>query len=43
MNMVLDDAAEIDATKKTTKSLGRILLKGDTIALMQTANPTPNE
>mmetsp|Transcript_13843 Transcript_13843/g.28375 ORF Transcript_13843/g.28375 Transcript_13843/m.28375 type:complete len:95 (+) Transcript_13843:35-319(+) len=39
MNLVLDDAAEIDNTKKTEKRVGRILLKGDTIALMQTANP----
>mmetsp|Transcript_23988 Transcript_23988/g.54134 ORF Transcript_23988/g.54134 Transcript_23988/m.54134 type:complete len:93 (-) Transcript_23988:130-408(-) len=37
MNLVLDDAAEKDKAKKTTKPLGRILLKGDTIALMQTA------
>lgn len=43
MNLVLDDAAEVDAAKKTNKALGRILLKGDTIALMQTANPSANE
>eukprot|EP00980_Cylindrotheca_fusiformis_P007946 scaffold1697_cov120-Cylindrotheca_fusiformis.AAC.28 len=45
MNMVLDDAVEIG--KKRTE-IGRILLKGDAITLLQEANPqrkqpTPSE
>ncbi|KAJ0016808.1 hypothetical protein Pint_11691 [Pistacia integerrima] len=31
MNLVLDDAEEVHIKKKTRKSLGRILLKGDNI------------
>uniref|UniRef100_A0A0E0LR84 Small nuclear ribonucleoprotein E n=1 Tax=Oryza punctata TaxID=4537 RepID=A0A0E0LR84_ORYPU len=34
MNLVLDDAEEINVKKDTRKSLGRILLKGDNITLM---------
>jgi len=34
MNLVLDDAEEINIKKETRKSLGRILLKGDNITLM---------
>mmetsp|Transcript_27162 Transcript_27162/g.51708 ORF Transcript_27162/g.51708 Transcript_27162/m.51708 type:complete len:88 (-) Transcript_27162:446-709(-) len=34
MNLVLDDAEEVSMKKKTRKSLGRILLKGDNITLM---------
>ena len=34
MNLVLDDAEELTIKKKTRKSLGRILLKGDNITLM---------
>ncbi|CAO2205730.1 unnamed protein product, partial [Urochloa humidicola] len=34
MNLVLDDAEEINVKKNTRKSLGRILLKGDNITLM---------
>jgi small nuclear ribonucleoprotein E len=34
MNLVLDDAEEINVKKSTRKSLGRILLKGDNITLM---------
>ena len=37
MNVVLDDAEEVDVKSKQKKPLGRILLKGDTITLMQTA------
>lgn len=37
MNLVLDDAEEKDLKKKTSKSLGRILLKGDTITLLMNA------
>ncbi|WIA16519.1 hypothetical protein OEZ85_013197 [Tetradesmus obliquus] len=36
MNLVLDDAEEVSVKRKTRKSLGRILLKGDNITLMQT-------
>ncbi|KAG5617727.1 hypothetical protein H5410_017551 [Solanum commersonii] len=34
MNLVLDDAEEVNVKKKTSKQLGRILLKGDNITLM---------
>ncbi|KAJ0987023.1 hypothetical protein J5N97_005379 [Dioscorea zingiberensis] len=34
MNLVLDDAEEINVKKKTRKQLGRILIKGDKITLM---------
>ncbi len=34
MNLVLDEAEELSVKKKTRKSLGRILLKGDNITLM---------
>uniref|UniRef100_A0A0E0N972 Small nuclear ribonucleoprotein E n=1 Tax=Oryza rufipogon TaxID=4529 RepID=A0A0E0N972_ORYRU len=34
MNLVLDEAEEINIKKDTRKSLGRILLKGDNITLM---------
>eukprot|EP00274_Cyanoptyche_gloeocystis_P007511 CAMPEP_0196656918 /NCGR_PEP_ID=MMETSP1086-20130531/20377_1 /TAXON_ID=77921 /ORGANISM="Cyanoptyche gloeocystis , Strain SAG4.97" /LENGTH=87 /DNA_ID=CAMNT_0041989847 /DNA_START=61 /DNA_END=324 /DNA_ORIENTATION=+ len=34
MNLVLDDAEEINLKKQTRKSLGRTLLKGDNITLM---------
>jgi small nuclear ribonucleoprotein E len=37
MNLVLDDAEELDIKKEERKSLGRILLKGDTITLMMNA------
>jgi small nuclear ribonucleoprotein E len=36
MNLVLEEAEEVSMKKKTRKSLGRILLKGDNITLMQT-------
>lgn len=36
MNLVLDDAEEVSVKKQARKPLGRILLKGDTITLMQT-------
>jgi small nuclear ribonucleoprotein E len=38
MNLVLDEAEEISIKKETRKALGRILLKGDTITLMQPVN-----
>ena len=34
MNLVLDEAEEIDVKKKTRRPLGRTLLKGDNITLM---------
>ncbi|XXG58345.1 hypothetical protein AAC387_Pa04g0672 [Persea americana] len=34
MNLVLDDADELNVKKNTRKPLGRILLKGDNITLM---------
>ncbi|CAJ2657836.1 unnamed protein product [Trifolium pratense] len=34
MNLVLDDAEEVNVKKKSKKTLGRILLKGDNITLM---------
>ncbi|KAL3566764.1 hypothetical protein D5086_032179 [Populus alba] len=34
MNLVLEDAEEVNIKKKSRKSLGRILLKGDNITLM---------
>ena len=37
MNLVLDDAEELQIKKKTRKQLGRILLKGDSITLMMAA------
>jgi small nuclear ribonucleoprotein E len=36
MNLVLDEAEEVSVKRKTRKFLGRILLKGDCITLMQT-------
>ncbi len=36
MNLVLDDAEEVSVKRKTRKNVGRILLKGDNITLMQT-------
>ena len=35
MNIVLDDAVEVDVKKKTKVSIGRILLKGDNITLLR--------
>ena len=35
MNLVLDDAFEVHIKNKTRKQLGRILLKGDNITLIQ--------
>ena len=36
MNLVLDEAEEVSLKRKIRKPLGRILLKGDCITLMQT-------
>ncbi|KAJ8319173.1 hypothetical protein KUTeg_004264 [Tegillarca granosa] len=35
MNLVLDEAEEVHMKAKTRKTLGRILLKGDNITLIQ--------
>jgi small nuclear ribonucleoprotein E len=37
MNLVLEEAEEVSVKRKTRTPLGRILLKGDNITLMQTA------
>jgi small nuclear ribonucleoprotein E len=42
MNVVLDDAEEVDMKTKKRKALQRILLKGDTITLMQQAPAPPD-
>jgi len=39
MNLVLDDAEEVHLKTKKRKSLGRIMMKGDNITLIQNANP----
>jgi small nuclear ribonucleoprotein E len=38
MNLVLDNAEEIHLKTKTRKPIGRILLKGDNITLLQQAS-----
>ena len=38
MNMVLDEAVEIG---KTRQEIGRILIKGDSVTLLQEAKPPP--
>ena len=38
MNLVLDSASEVNLKDKTRRPLGRIMLKGDNIALIQAAN-----
>ena len=35
MNLVLDEATEVHLKRKTEKKLGRIMLKGDNITLIQ--------
>jgi small nuclear ribonucleoprotein E len=42
MNLVLDDVEEIRVKANTRRNLGRILLKGDSITLIQAA-PTQEE
>ena len=39
MNLVLDQAVEINEKKSTRIELGRILLKGDTICLVHILDP----
>ncbi|KAI9592847.1 small nuclear ribonucleoprotein-like protein E [Syncephalis fuscata] len=38
MNVVLEDAVEVDKKKNTRKDIGRILLKGDNITVIQSVN-----
>ena len=38
MNLVLDDAEEYHTKKQTRRNLGRIMLKGDNITLIQNVN-----
>ena len=38
MNLVLDDAEELDLKKMTKRPLGRTLLKGDNITLMMSVS-----
>ncbi|KAF9330256.1 hypothetical protein BG006_006803 [Podila minutissima] len=42
MNLVLDDAHEVNVKKGTRKSVGRILLKGDNITLIQAVSAPSN-
>ena len=43
MNIVLDDAYELNLKRKTRKPLGRCMLKGDNICLiMKVADPAPS-
>ena len=37
MNLVLDDAEEVNVKRRTRKPVGRILLKGDNITLISIA------
>ena len=39
MNVVLDEAVELDSKKNARQEVGRILLKGDSITLLQEAQP----
>ncbi|KAL0073149.1 small nuclear ribonucleoprotein E [Phycomyces blakesleeanus] len=38
MNLVLDDAEEVMTKEKTRRSVGRVMLKGDNITLIQSVN-----
>ena len=41
MNITLDDAVEYDTKTNKNSDIGRILLKGDAITVLQAANPPP--
>lgn len=41
MNMTLDNAVECDMKTGKRQDIGRILLKGDAITLLQDARPGP--
>lgn len=43
MNLVLDEAEEVNAKKGTRKKLGRCMLKGENITLMQEASPSMSD
>uniref|UniRef100_A0A2K5CQA9 Small nuclear ribonucleoprotein E n=1 Tax=Aotus nancymaae TaxID=37293 RepID=A0A2K5CQA9_AOTNA len=43
MNLVLGDAEEIHSKTKSRKQLGRMMLKGDNITLLQSVSPTRND
>ena len=38
MNLVLEDAEELNTKKETRKPIGRILLKGENVTMISTAN-----
>jgi small nuclear ribonucleoprotein E len=38
MNIVLDNAEEVDLKKKTRRQMGRLMLKGDNVTLISLAN-----
>lgn len=40
MNLVLDDAEEVNLKTKNRKELGRIMMKGDNITLIQSLDAT---
>lgn len=40
MNLVLDDSEEYNLKTKNRRSIGRIMLKGDNITLIQNVNPS---
>ncbi|XP_014208756.1 probable small nuclear ribonucleoprotein E [Copidosoma floridanum] len=42
MNLVLDDAEEYNVKSKIRKPIGRVMLKGDNITLIQNTNPSAN-
>ena len=39
MNLVLDDSVEVHSKRHTERKLGRIMLRGDNITLIQAAHP----
>merc|ERR1719481_1327565 len=43
MNLVLDEAVEVHMKTGKRKTLGRIMLKGDNITLLQGLEVTPRE
>merc|ERR1711970_652708 len=43
MNLVLDDATEVHMKTHNRKELGRIMLKGDNITLIQAVDPTASQ
>ena len=43
MNLVLDNAAEVHLKRGTMKKVGRIMLKGDNITLIQSMDGTKTD